>query len=113
MKGTSIKKSSDKLVCFVTCAKFAEAERIAYALVKDKLAACVNIIKEVNSVFSWEGKVHSENEILLIIKTTSKKQKKLAVKIRSLHSYRVPEIIFLKIDSGLSSYLNWLNTQTR
>jgi len=101
------------LVIFVTAANKKEAEKIASSLVKEKLAACVNIIENVNSLFWWQGKVDSAKEALLVIKSRGTLMNKLIKKVKSLHSYKVPEIIALPIVSGDKKYLKWINESTR
>jgi len=101
------------LVIFVTAANKKEAEKIASALIKEKLAACVNIIENVNSLFWWQGKVDNAKEALLVIKSRNTLMSKLIKKVKSLHSYEVPEIIALPIVSGDKKYLKWINESTR
>jgi len=84
-----------------------EGERIARALVEEKLVACVNV-GEVNSYFRWEGEVQEEGEVLLIMKTRSGKVKEIIGRIQELHSYEVPEIIALPIIDGHEGYLDWV-----
>jgi len=100
------------LVIFVTAANKKEAEKIATALIKEKLAACVNIIESVHSLFWWQGKVDSAKEALLIIKSRKALMNKLIKKIKSSHSYEVPEIIALPIVYGDKKYLKWINEST-
>jgi periplasmic divalent cation tolerance protein len=100
---------TDKIVVLVTCGSPAEARRIARALVKARLAACVNIVAApVSSVYRWKGKVESAKEHLLIIKSSRKRLAALEHEVRHLHSYRVPEVIALPIAAGSRDYLNWL-----
>ena len=101
------------VVIFVTAANKKEAKKIACALIKEKLAACVNIIENVNSLFWWQGKVDRLKEVLLIVKTRRTLMNKLIKKVKSLHSYAVPEIIALPIVSGDKKYLQWINESTR
>ncbi|MDD4894043.1 MAG: divalent-cation tolerance protein CutA [Candidatus Omnitrophica bacterium] len=101
------------LVIFVTAASRKEADKIASVLIKEKLAACVNIIKNVHSLFWWQGKVDSAKEALLVIKSRKALMNKLIKKIKSLHSYEVPEIIALPIVCGDRKYLKWINESTR
>jgi len=101
------------IVIFVTAANKKEAEKIASALIKNKLAACVNIIENVNSLFWWQGKVDSAKEALLIVKTRKVLVPKLIKKVKLLHSYVVPEIIVLPIICGDKEYLKWINESTR
>ena len=101
------------VVIFVTAANKKEADKIASALIKNKLAACVNIIENVNSLFWWQGKAARAKEALLIVKTRKALMHKLIKKVKSLHSYEVPEIIALPIVCGNKEYLKWLNESTR
>jgi len=95
-------------VVFVTCSGKEEAEKISKTLVKEKLAACVNVVSTVKSFFWWEGKVDEAEEHLLIIKTSVEKMEKLIEKVKELHSYSVPEIISLPILEGNKEYLKWI-----
>jgi len=99
-------------VIFVTAGHKKEAEKIASALIKEKLAACVNIIQGVHSLFWWRGKVDKAREILLIIKTRKTLLPQVIKKVKSLHSYSVPEIIALPIIAGNKEYLKWLSECT-
>lgn len=91
----------------------AEGQNIARALVEERLAACVNIISPIESVYRWQGKVQGAQEALLIVKTTAKMLEKLAARVKQLHSYEVPEIIALPIVAGAEDYLRWIDEQTR
>jgi len=100
---------SDEVIVFVTCPANA-AEDIAKQLVDSELAACVNIISGVKSVYRWDGKLNIDNdETLLIIKSSLVLWSRLETKILSIHSYDVPEIICVPIVEGHKPYLNWLN----
>lgn len=101
------------IVIFVTASNPKEAERIARQLLKDKLAACVNILENARSFFWWQGKIDKAEEALLIIKTKRSLMSRLIKKVRSLHSYDVPEIIALPIISGNKKYLDWIDECTR
>lgn len=101
------------VVVFITASSKKEAEAIAAALIKERLAACVNIIAGVNSLFRWQGKVDRAKEALLIVKTKKTLMHKLIRKVKSLHSYEVPEIIALPVISGDRKYLDWVNDSTR
>ena len=85
-----------------------EAQKIAKTLVEGKLAACVNVIPRVSSFFYWEGKMCVEKEAVILIKTTRKKSKIIINKIKKIHSYKVPEIVFLEVDGGEKNYLDWV-----
>lgn len=99
-------------VVLVTVGKEKEAIKIAETIVKEKLAACTNIIRPIQSYYTWKGKFVKDKEILLIIKTKTVLFERLKRRILSLHSYEVPEIILVPILKGLKSYLNWISENT-
>jgi periplasmic divalent cation tolerance protein len=99
---------TDKLLVLSTAASEAEARKIAQALVERKLAACVNIVPKIVSVYKWQGRVESADEHLLIIKTTRKCGEKVMTAVRELHSYELPECLAIAVDSGSQEYLRWL-----
>ena len=99
------------LIVFSTCANRREARKIAQELLKRRLAACVNILR-VDSFYWWKSKVRNGSECLLIIKTRAYLFAELQRRIRALSSYEVPEIVSLKIHSGLPSYLKWIDEET-
>jgi periplasmic divalent cation tolerance protein len=101
----------DFIVAYVTAGSPAEGERLARALVEERLAACVNRIAPVQSVYRWQGKVEQSEEQLLIIKTRKALFTALGKRVRELHSYSVPEIIALPIIDGSDDYLRWLDEQ--
>ncbi|MDD5045031.1 MAG: divalent-cation tolerance protein CutA [Candidatus Omnitrophica bacterium] len=96
------------IVILITCSGIKEAQKIARALVKERLCACVNILGNIKSLFRWQGKIDSAREILLIAKSKKEKFAKIAKRVRSLHSYEVPEIIALPVVAGEKEYLSWL-----
>ena len=85
-----------------------EARKIAHALVEQGLAACVNIVPQVESVYRWRDKLESSQEFLLIVKTMAERVLKVFETIQSLHSYELPECIALEITAGSEGYLNWI-----
>ena len=99
------------IVVFVTAGSSAEGERLARALVEERLAACVNRIAAVQSVYRWQGKVEQSAEELLVIKTRADLFTALEKRVRALHSYSVPEVIALPILNGSENYLRWLGEQ--
>ncbi len=101
------------IIVFATCGSEGEALKIANSLVEERLAACVNLISPVRSIYRWEGKIWDEKEWILIIKTQKERFGELERKVKSLHSYSVPEIIGLPIVEGASSYLEWLEEMTK
>ncbi|BAU64710.1 divalent cation tolerance protein [Stanieria sp. NIES-3757] len=96
-------------VVLVTAGSEAQAQEIAQVLLSEKLAACVNIFP-VNSLYIWQGELNQDQEWQLLIKTNVNQFDLLAQKIKTLHSYEVPEIIALPIINGLQSYLNWIDS---
>jgi periplasmic divalent cation tolerance protein len=102
----------ESIVVLVTCGSEEEAAKIANSLVEERLAACVNIISPARSIYRWEGKIWDEREWILMIKTQKRRFEELEKKVKSLHSYSVPEIIALPIVEGSASYLKWLEENT-
>jgi len=101
------------IVVFITTQNVKQARDISLRLIKAKLAACVNIVSGVKSIFWWQGKVDSAKEALLIVKTKKSLLNRLVKTVKKLHSYDVPEIIALPIIGGNKEYLKWLNDSTR
>ena len=85
-----------------------EGESIANILVEKQLAACINIIPKISSVYRWEGKVHSESEILLLIKTTKDLETEVYREVQNVHPYDTPELITVPITNGSETYLDWM-----
>lgn len=102
----------DELVALITASGKEEAVRIGTILVEERLAACVNIVPEVQSLFFWEGKARDEREALLIVKSRVPLWENLVARVRSVHSYSVPEIIAIPIIAGYPDYLKWLREST-
>src|SRR5436189_1928672 len=100
--------ASDAIVVFMTAASGEEAARLAEMLVGAQLAACVQILPEMESVYRWQGKIERQSEILLIAKTTAAKFADLEREVRALHSYETPEIIAVPLVAGSTPYLEWL-----
>jgi periplasmic divalent cation tolerance protein len=99
---------TDKRLVLSTAGSEDEARKIATALVEQKLAACVNIIPQIESIYRWQSKVESSREWLLLIKTTAEKFASVRDAIRELHSYDLPECIAIAVDDGSSDYLRWI-----
>ena len=108
-----MKKQSTFVVVLITAKNMQEAKKISGTLVNEKLAACVNIVKGVQSMFWWEGKIDQVSEALLIVKTKKSILRKLIKMVKSVHSYTVPEIIALPILSGDRDYLKWINESVK
>ena len=101
-----------EIVVLITTSDEDEAARIARALVEARLAGCVNIIKDIRSIYSWQGKIEDEKEVLMVAKTRESLLDLLMEKVKELHSYTVPEIIALPIIQGSEDYLKWLKEVT-
>lgn len=100
------------LLTLCTCPDDATAERIAATLVTEQLAACVNRVGGLLSIYRWQGAVDQASETLLLIKTTEARFPSLAERLRELHPYELPEIIAVPITNGLPEYLHWVSTCT-
>jgi len=101
------------IVIFITTSHKKEAQRIAEQLIKNRLAACVNIVNNIESVFWWQARVDKAKEVLLLIKSKRQNFKKIIKLVKSLHSYEVPEIIALPIIGGEEKYLKWIDESVR
>jgi periplasmic divalent cation tolerance protein len=104
---------TDKIVLVTACESAAEADKIASALVENRLAACVNILPGVSSVYRWKGTVERASEIILLIKTSRPLLAQVQAEIERLHSYELPEVIALQIVDGSERYLEWLDQGLR
>ncbi len=100
------------LVCFCTCPDPDSASRIADALVGERLAACVNIVPGLRSVYRWRGAIESADEVLLLIKTRRERLDALTARVRELHPHELPEVIAVEVAGGLAAYLDWIAEQT-
>jgi periplasmic divalent cation tolerance protein len=96
------------MLVLTTCGSAAEADRLAATLVDARLAACVNRIQGVTSTYRWEGTRHTDEEVLLLIKTTEDRFEALQLKVREHTSYELPELLAVRVDDGLPAYLAWL-----
>ena len=104
---------TEKKIVLSTAGSQDEARKIAHALVDRRLAACVNIVAPVESIYRWQGKVETAQEWLLVIKTIAEKFPQVRDVIRELHSYDLPECIMLPIDDGSPGYLEWIEDSVR
>ena len=96
-----------------TASSAEEAERLARALVGERLAACVNVVPGVRSVYRWRGEVEAAGELLLLIKTARDRLDALRLRLRQLHGYELPEIVYLEVSGGDADYLAWVVGETR
>ena len=103
----------EPIVVLLTAANGEEAVRLADMLIGAHLAACVQILPEMESVYRWEGKIERQPEILLLAKTTRSKFDDLEKEVRALHSYETPEIIALPVVAGSAPYLEWLRASLK
>ena len=103
---------TDKKIVLTTAGSAEEARKIAEALVQRRLAACVNIVPQIESIYRWQGKIESAREWLLIVKTTGGCYERVRAAISELHSYELPECIMLEIAEGDQKYLDWLTKNT-
>jgi len=99
---------TDKKLVLTTAGSKEEARKIARALVERRLAACVNMVPQIESIYRWEGKVEDAQEWLLVIKTTGPAFERVRDVIKELHSYEVPECICISIENGSPDYLKWI-----
>lgn len=99
---------NDARIVLSTTGSLEEAERIASALVEQRLAACVNLVPQIKSIYRWQDEIEEASEVLLIIKTTAPCLSALESTLRSLHTYSIPEFLVLNIDFGSPAYLHWL-----
>ncbi len=102
----------DEIVVFITASNEDEAVKIARTLVEVRLAGCVNIIKNIRSIYSWQGKIEDEAEVFMILKTQRPLFDAIMKQVKQLHSYTVPEIIAIPIIEGSEDYLKWLSEVT-
>jgi len=99
---------TDALVALSTVGSADDAQRIARALVERRLAACVNVVPGLTSVYAWKGAVETDQELLLVIKTRRARFEALRAALVELHPYEVPELIALPVEAGHAPYLDWL-----
>ena len=104
-------EKTEYIVIFITCNDAEEAQNIAELLLEQRLAACVNIVPDVNSSFWWESKLETAPESLLIVKTSARKLPEIILSVKTVHTNTVPEIIALPIIGGNQDYLDWIDNE--
>ena len=97
---------------YMTAGSPEEAHGIGRELVTSKLAACVNILNDMNSIYMWDGKVQEDSEVVMIAKTTEKQLPALVNKVESLHSYDCPCIVAIPVSGGNPAFLDWIAAET-
>lgn len=102
---------AEAVLVFTSCPDEATAEALATRLVEARLAACVNIVPGVKSIYRWQGKLQADAEVLLLIKATRASTRVIAENISAWHPYELPECVAVPIEHGLPDYLAWLNAQ--
>jgi periplasmic divalent cation tolerance protein len=102
---------TDKIVVLSACASLEEGQRIARGLVEKKLAACVNLIPGVRSIYRWKGVVEDEAEVVLVIKSSRGLFNQLRIELERMHSYEVPEAIAIPVVEGSERYLGWMDRE--
>jgi periplasmic divalent cation tolerance protein len=104
---------TDKRLVLTTCGSLEEARSIAQTLVERQLAACVNIVPQIESVYRWHDEVETSTEWLLVIKTTAEAFDRLRESLSELHSYELPECIAIAVEDGSAAYLDWIGQSVR
>lgn len=109
---TSTRHNEDVRVVLVTAPEVAVGRRIASTLVEERLAACVNLVSGVESIYRWDGGIQHDAEVLLVVKTSEARCSDLADRVRELHPYEVPEVLALSAVGGSAPYLDWVRQET-
>ena len=104
---------NNAMIFFVTVSDIKFAEELSFDLIKAKIAACVNIVEGITSIYAWKGKIEKDCECFLIIKTTTDKSDELIKYIENHHPYDTPECIGIKIEEGSRKYLGWISSSVK
>lgn len=104
----SVSETSDAVIVLTTIGADADAAALACTLVAERLAACVNVLPPMTSVYRWKGQVEQDREQQLLIKTTAGRVAALEARLRALHAYEVPEFLVIRVTGGSDAYLHWL-----
>jgi periplasmic divalent cation tolerance protein len=102
---------TEKILVLSNCGSEEEARRVARALVEARVAACVNIVPGIQSVYHWQGAIQEDSEWMLVIKSTRSMFDSLAAELRKIHSYQVPEVLAIPIIAGDQNYLDWMDRE--
>ncbi len=103
---------TDVIVCLITAPEGEPAKRVAKALVEEKLAACVNIVPGLRSIYSWQGEICDDSEVLLVVKTDRELFDRLERRLGELHPYDTPELLAFPVERGAKKYLAWVKEVT-
>ncbi len=103
----------DYFIALTTCPDREIANSLAQAIVEQQLAACVNIVPDIQSVYQWQGKIETDNELLLVMKTNQQTLKALELFVLQQHPYETPEFICINIESGAQAYLDWITSSLK
>ena len=106
-------KNTSAIIIYCTCPDIETASRISRLIISQHMAACVNQVQGVTSIYEWEGKIEQENEVLLIIKTTDERFKSIQQLVSEEHPYELPELIAVPVTHGLPDYLEWITQCTK
>src|SRR5690606_31679785 len=101
-------RMTDAIVILVTAGSDEEAKRIGAALVERRLAACVNLVGPIRSIYRWDGEVRDDPEVLLVVKTTRERFAAVEQAVREMHSYDAPEVVAVGVEQGSLPYLDWI-----
>jgi len=104
---------TDALLVFTTLPSADKAAELAKLLVNERLVACANLLPAVRSIYRWQGELHDENEVLVLLKTRAEHLERLKLRILEVHPYEVPEVLAVPIESGYQPYLDWLAGETK
>lgn len=106
-------KNNEFFIILSTCPDTGTAERLATVLVEESLAACVNVVPGLRSIYRWNDAVQSDEEVLMLIKTTATRLEAARLRLVELHPYEVPEVVALPVADGHHAYLEWVSNSTR
>lgn len=104
---------SEHVLIYTTFGSEAEAMKVGESLVESKMAACVNILPSMISIYEWKDQFHNEREVVMLVKTTSLKSRDVIEEVKRLHSYETPSVLVLPVLGGNSEYLSWIEAQVR
>jgi periplasmic divalent cation tolerance protein len=104
---------TDAVLVFTTLPSADKAAELAKLLVTERLVACANLLPAVRSIYRWQGEMHDENEVLVLLKTRAEHLERLKLRILEVHPYEVPEVLAVPVESGYQPYLDWLAGETK